>query len=48
MVNHVMAAIDINPFRIPSEHLINIHTGQNADPEENHNLTNVENIEMKQ
>ena len=26
--NHVIAAIDINPFRITSEHLINIHTGQ--------------------
>ena len=47
MVNHVMAAIDINPFRITSEYLINIHTGQNADPEVHHDLTNVENIGMK-
>ena len=47
MVNHVMAAIDINPFRITSEHLINIHTGQNAEPEVHHDLTNVENIGMK-
>ena len=28
MVNHVITAIDINPFRITSEHLNNIHTGQ--------------------
>ena len=47
MVNHVMAAIDITPFRITSEYLINIHTGQNADPEVHHDLTNVEHIGMK-
>ena len=42
-----MAVIDINPFQITSEHLINIHTGQNADLEVHHDLTNVENIGMK-
>ena len=47
MVNHVMVVIDINPFRITSEHLINIHTGRNADPEVHYDLTNVENIGMK-
>ena len=46
MMNHVMAAIDINPFQITSEHLINIKSGQNADPEVQHDLTNVENIGM--
>ena len=46
MVNHVMA-IDINPFQITSKHLININSGQNADPEVHHDLTNVENIGMK-
>ena len=44
MLSYVMAAIHINPFRITSEHLINIHTCQNA---EHHGLTNVENIAMK-
>ena len=42
-----MAAIDINPFRNTSVHLINIHTGQNAAPEVHHDLTNVEKMGMK-
>ena len=46
MVNHVLADIDINPFRIIREHLINIHTGQNADPAVHHVLSNVDNIGM--
>ena len=47
MVKHVMPAIYINPFQITSENLINVKSGQNADHEVRHDLTNVENIWIK-
>jgi hypothetical protein len=47
MVLRVMAAIDINPFTATTTALVNISTGQHAEPAVEEHLTNVKELGLR-